>query len=223
MSVSSEHADFVGSGGVSGVSEDGSPTALRDTFPTPEQIEAELARVKRKGRFRRSLAATLGVLAVVAAAAVLVATLFVPVLRIYGNSMTPTLEDGDVVVAVDCGDFETGDVIAFHHGSKVLVKRVIATSGDWVDIDVDGVVSVNGVELDEPYVSDASLGNCDIKLPYQVPDSRVFVMGDHRSVSVDSRSSAVGCIADDQVIGKLVLRVWPLEGFGALQGTLWLG
>ena len=185
-------------------------------FPSVAEIEAELKRVKGKGRFRRALAGTLGVLVVVSAAAVLVATLFMPVMQIYGNSMTPTLEDGDVVVALDTTEFETGDIVAFYYNNKVLVKRVIAQPGDWVNITQDGAVTVNGVLIDEPYVDEPSLGNCNIELPYQVPESRVFVMGDHRSESIDSRNSAVGCVEEDQMIGKLVVRVWPLESIEAL-------
>lgn len=179
-------------------------------FPSVAELEAELKRVKSKGRFRRALAGTLGVLVVVAAAAVLVATLFMPVMQIYGKSMTPTLEDGDVVVALDTTEFETGDIVAFYYNNKVLVKRVIAQPGDWINITQDGAVTVNGVLIDEPYVDEPSLGNCNIELPYQVPESRVFVMGDHRSESIDSRNTAVGCVEEDQMIGKLVVRVWPL-------------
>jgi signal peptidase I len=128
--------------------------------------------------------------------------------------MTPTLDSGQIVVLVKTSNYKTGDVIAFYYNNKILVKRVIAQAGDWVDITQDGNVIVNGKELDEPYVSEKAYGECDIKLPYQVPDDRVFVMGDHRSVSVDSRSSQIGCIADEQVVGRITFRVWPFSKFG---------
>lgn len=144
--------------------------------------------------------------------AVLVATLWLPVLQIYGSSMTPTLEEGDIVVSIKSKTYETGDIVAFYYNNKILIKRVIAGSGDWVDLDEDGTVYVNGEKLDEPYVKDKAFGECDLELPYQVPESRIFVMGDHRSVSVDSRSKAVGCVAEEQIVGKLVFRIWPLTG-----------
>ena len=144
--------------------------------------------------------------------AVLVATLWLPVLQIYGSSMSPTLEEGDIVVSIKSKNYETGDIVAFYYNNKILIKRVIASSGDWVDLDEDGTVYVNGEKLDEPYVKDKAFGECDLELPYQVPESRIFVMGDHRSVSVDSRSKAVGCVAEEQIVGKLVCRIWPLTG-----------
>lgn len=185
-------------------------------LPSTAELEAELKRVKGRRRFRRVLFGVLGTLVVVAAVAVLLATRFFPVLQIYGDSMTPTLNEGDVVVTFDQGDLQQGDVVAFYHNNKVLVKRVIAQTGDWVDIKSNGVVYVNGQRLDEPYVDQLALGSCNITLPYQVPESHVFVMGDHRSDSIDSRNTAVGCVAEDQLIGGLVLRVWPLGGIGTL-------
>ena len=150
----------------------------------------------------------------VAAAAVLVATLLLPVLRIYGTSMTPTLDNGQIVVSVKTGELEPGDVVAFYYNNKILIKRVICGSGDWVDIQQDGTVLVNGQVLDEPYLTEKALGTCDIELPYQVPDGRVFVMGDHRETSVDSRSTSVGCVAQEQIVGRIFFRVWPLNEFG---------
>ena len=185
--------------------------------PTVEQLEQELKRETYRRRYNRVLRSTIYTLITVAAAAVLVATLFLPVLRISGSSMTPTMADGDVVVSVKGGSFTRGDIIAFWFNNKILVKRVIANPGEWVDIDAEGNVSINGEPLDEPYLTEKALGECDIELPYQVPDGRLFVMGDHRSTSSDSRSSAVGCVAEEQIVGKLVFRVWPLGGFGPLE------
>ena len=183
---------------------------------TSQEWKAELTRERYRNSFVRSLRGTIFALITVAAAAVLVAVLLLPVLRIYGTSMSPTLEEGNYVLSVKGSDFKTGDVVAFYYNNKVLVKRVIAVAGEWVNMDEDGTVYVNDVKLDEPYVTDLAIGQCDIELPYQVPDSRIFVMGDHRSVSVDSRSSTIGCIADEQIVGRIVFRLWPFGGFGAI-------
>jgi signal peptidase I len=182
----------------------------------PEQVEAELARTKHKLRIFRTLKRTLYVLITVAAVAVLIATLVFPVLRIYGNSMTPTLESGDIVVTLKTSTFKTGDVIAFYYNNKILAKRVIAGPGDWVDIKSDGTVYVNGEELDETYIVDKAYGECNIELPYQVPESKVFVMGDHRSVSIDSRNTSIGCVSEDQIVGRLLIRIWPLKDWGTV-------
>ena len=184
--------------------------------PTVAQLEAELERERYRRRYDRALRGTIYTLITVAAAAVLVATLFLPVLRIYGTSMSPTLADGDVVAALRSSTYERGDVIAFYYNNKILVKRVIGLPGEWIDIDADGNVSVDGVPLDEPYLAERALGQCDIELPYQVPEDRYFVLGDHRSTSADSRSSVVGCVAEEQVVGELVFRVWPLDQLGTL-------
>ncbi|NBK79064.1 signal peptidase I [bacterium D16-76] len=160
---------------------------------------------------------TVFALMVAAAAAVIIAVLIFPVLRMNGTSMTNTLMDGDVVVTMSTSDFSPGDIIAFYYNNTLLVKRVIAVTGDWVDIDKEGNVFVNGEELDEPYVTDKALGECNITLPYQVPEGRIFVMGDHRETSIDSRNTAVGCVNKDLVVGKLLFRVWPLSGLGAVQ------
>ena len=183
-------------------------------IPSIEQLEAELGREKYRWRFRRVMRSTVYALVTVAAVAVLVATLWVPVLQISGNSMTPTLTGGEVVVSLKGTGFQPGDIVAFYYDNKILVKRVIAGPGDWVDISEDGTVYVNEQELYEPYLVEKALGDCNIELPYQVPESKIFVMGDHRSVSVDSRNSALGCVADDQVVGKLIFRVWPFPVFG---------
>ena len=186
-------------------------------LPSLEQLTAELERENYKRRYNRVLRSTIYTLIVVAAVAVLVATIWMPVLQIYGASMTPTLNEGDIVVSVKGSYFELGDLVAFYLGNKILVKRCIAGPGQWVDIDADGNVYVDGELLDEPYLTEKALGDCDIELPYQVPDNRYFCMGDHRSTSVDSRSTTVGCVSDEQIVGKIVFRVWPLPDFGALR------
>ena len=185
-------------------------------LPSIDQLEGELNREKYKKNYRSAMRSTVYSLVTIAAIAVLVAVLLLPVMQIYGTSMTPTLMEGDIVVSVKGASFQTGDVVAFYYNNRILVKRVIANPGDWVDIDEDGVVYVNGVRLDEPYVDDLAMGECDIDLPYQVPEARVFVMGDHRSVSVDSRSTTIGCVAEEQVVGKIIFRVWPLTEMGSV-------
>ena len=186
------------------------------TLPTPQQLEQELGRVKYRKRYRRVLRSTIYTLITVAAVAVLVATLLLPVLQIYGSSMAPTLSDRDIVLTLKTSKFESGDVIAFYYNNKILVKRVIAQAGDWIDITPEGDVYVNGELLDEPYLDEKALGDCNIELPYQVPESRIFVMGDHRSISVDSRNTAVGCVAEEQIVGKLIFRIWPFDYFGEI-------
>jgi len=186
----------------------------RTEIPSAELIESELKRLRYQKKYRNVLKSTIYTLVTVAAAAVLVATLWLPVLQIYGNSMTPTLADGEIVFSLKTSEMEQGEIIAFYYNNKILVKRVIAGSGDWVDIKEDGTVFVNNEELEEPYLSERSFGDADIELPFQVPDGKVFVMGDHRSTSVDSRHTVVGCVAEEQVVGKIIFRVWPLNQFG---------
>ena len=190
----------------------------KEPLPVPaiEQLKAELKRVKYKDRYKSVLKSTVYALIVVAAVSVLIATIWMPVLQIYGTSMKPTLEEGDIVVSLKGSDFESGDLIAFYFGNKILVKRCIAGPGQWVDIDEEGFVYVDGKLIDEPYLKEKALGDCNIKLPYQVPASRYFCMGDHRSTSVDSRNTAVGCVSEEQIVGKIVFRVWPLPNFGPL-------
>lgn len=185
--------------------------------PSVEQLEQQLKQERYKIRYQYALRTTVYTLLAVAAMAILVATLWLPVLQIYGSSMTPTLSEGQMVVAMKSKNFEQGDIIAFYYNNKILVKRVIAGPGTWVDIDEDGIVYVNSEVLDEPYLVEQAYGQCDIKLPYQVPDGQYFVMGDHRSTSVDSRSTTVGCVATDDVVGKLLLRIWPLPEIKVLQ------
>lgn len=176
-----------------------------------EQLERELHREKHKRKYKTVLRSTVYTLVVVAALAVLAAVLWMPVLRIYGSSMTPTLSEGQIVVSVKGSHFNHGDVVGVYYGSKLLVKRCIATAGEWVDIDDDGNVYVNNQPLDEPYLVEKAYGECDLILPYQVPENSIFVMGDHRATSIDSRSKNVGCIDTEDVVGRIVLRVWPLD------------
>ena len=187
------------------------------TLPEISQLEAELHREKYKKRYRKVLRSTIYTLVVVAAVAVLIAVLFLPVLQIYGSSMTPTLEEGDIVVSVKGTELEAGDLVVFYLGNKILVKRYIAGPGQWVDIDEAGNVYVDGTMLEEPYLTEKALGDCNIELPYQVPDNRMFCLGDHRATSVDSRNTAVGCVSEEQLVGKIIFRVWPMEKFGALK------
>lgn len=182
--------------------------------PSIELLEAELRQVKYKRRYRSVLKSTIYALITVAAVAVLVATLWLPVMQTYGNSMAPTLHNGEIIFSVKTSKPDQGDVIAFYYNNKVLVKRVIAGPGDWVDILEDGTVFVNQQQLDEPYISEKSYGDADVEFPYQVPDGKYFVLGDHRSTSADSRHTAVGCVAKEQIVGKIIFRVWPFEAFG---------
>ena len=186
-------------------------------LPSTDTIRQELDRYTYRRNFMRTLRNTIFTLVVVAATTILVAVLLMPILRIYGTSMNGTVNNGDLVVSIKRADFKTGDVIAFYYNNNILVKRVIAKSGDWVDIDEEGNVYVNQKLLNEPYLSSKALGETNIELPYQVPESKVFVMGDNRSVSVDSRNTAVGCVAEEQIVGKVVYRLWPLQEFGKLR------
>lgn len=181
-----------------------------------DQLKTELKRVGYKKKYKNVLRSTVYTLLISAACAVLVATIFLPVLQIYGKSMVPTLDEGEIVISIKGLPYKAGDLTSFYIGNKLLVKRYIAGPGQWVKINDDGDVFVDNVLLDEPYVSEKALGDCNIKFPYQVPADKFFVMGDHRQTSVDSRNSAVGCISKEQVVGKIVFRVWPLKKFGPL-------
>ena len=182
--------------------------------PGSEQLAAELKRIKDRKRFLKLLYNTVASLIVVAAVSVLISMLFLPVLRVTGTSMTPTLHNDELVVCRRRGSFERGDIIAFYHNNKILLKRVIGLPGDHIDIGEDGTVTVNGEKLDEPYVDELSRGTCDISFPYQVPESRWFVMGDHRSESIDSRTKEIGCVAEEMIVGKVIWCIYP---FGSMK------
>lgn len=184
--------------------------------PGLQSLKADLQREKEKTRFRNVFKSTVFMLVVAAAVAVLVSTIWFPVLRIFGKSMSPTVNEGNIVVTIKRSGFSAGEIIGFYYGNKLLIKRCIAGPGDWVDIKEDGTVVVNGEELDEPYIDEKAYGDCNIELPYQVPDGRYFVMGDNRATSVDSRNTAMGCIAEEQVVGKIILRIWPIGDIGAV-------
>ena len=181
-----------------------------------EQLEAELKRVKHQSRFHQLLRSTIYTLLVVAACAVLVAVIFLPVLRIYGSSMAPTLQEGDIVVSIKGTETKAGDIVGVYYGSKLLIKRYIAGPGQWVNIDGDGNVYVDDILLEEPYLEEKALGETNIELPYQVPDNSIFVIGDKRATSIDSRNTSVGCIDKEDIVGKIIFRVWPLDRFGAV-------
>lgn len=185
-------------------------------LPTTKQLSEELRRVRYRRSYSRAMRSTIYTLITVAAIAILVATLWLPVLQVYGTSMEPTLTEGDIVLSMKGGHFNSGDIVAFYYNNKILVKRVIGSSGDWINMDPDGTVYVNNKPLDEPYLTDKAYGTCDIELPYQVPEGRIFVLGDNRSVSLDSRSTAVGCVSEEQIVGRLTFVVWPMKHFGNL-------
>ena len=185
-------------------------------LPSSELLRKELRRERYRRKFARAMKSTFFTLVVVAAIAVLVATIWMPVLQIYGSSMSPTLAEGEIVIAVKGNSFETGDLVSFYIGNKLLVKRYIAGPGQWVEIDKAGNVFVNSKPLDEPYLTEKALGDCNIEFPYQVPDNRIFCMGDHRATSLDSRNTAVGCISEEQIVGKIIFRVWPFAAFGGV-------
>jgi signal peptidase I len=182
--------------------------------PSQDQIAVELNERKRKRRVLGVVATTIGGLLTVAAVVVLLATFLFPTLRIYGTSMAPTLNEGEVVVSVKTPDYSAGDIVAFYYNNKILVKRVICGPGDWFDMSEDGTVYVNKQKIDEPYVSERGRGTCDIELPYQVPDGEWFVMGDQRLSSIDSRTMQIGCVAQDRMVGHVLLRVWPFDALG---------
>jgi len=189
---------------------------ILDSMPSSVQLEDELIRVRYAERYRKLLKNTIYALLVVAAASVLIATLFLPVLEIYGNSMSPTLENKDIVVSIKTSELKQGDICCLYYNNHILVKRVIGVAGDEIVMDPDGNVYVNGILLDEPYLVEKNLGESDIEFPYTVPERTVFVLGDNRSTSVDSRNSLIGCISVDEIVGKIVFRVWPMSAFGTV-------
>ncbi|HFI0000265.1 TPA: signal peptidase I [Streptococcus suis] len=180
-------------------------------LPDTDEIKTAYQTARYRKTFWETVRSTVFMLIVVAAFAVLAAVLFLPILRIYGNSMKGTLDNGDVVVSVKGTSFETGDVVAFYYNNNILVKRVIAEAGDWVDMDDKGNVYVNNKRLEEPYLKEKDYGHTDIAFPYQVPEDRIFVMGDNREVSIDSRNTSIGTVSEEQIVGKLVFKVWPLK------------
>ncbi len=185
-------------------------------IPSEEAVAAERERLQYQKKYRQTLRTTIYALVVVAAIAVLLATMFLPVLQVSGTSMEPTLSDNDIIVLLKTSNFDTGDLIGFYYQNKILLKRVIAGPGDVVDIDEEGNVYVNDELLDEPYLTSRALGETDLTYPYQVPENRYFVMGDNRATSIDSRSSAIGCIEVDQIVGKVILRVYPLSSISLI-------
>ena len=192
-----------------------------DILLTPSQIEGELKHEKGKEQVKKTFRVTIFTIIVVAAAAVLVATLWMPVLRIYGTSMTPTLDEGDIVISIKNTKYTTGQLISFYYGNKLLVKRIIAGPGDWVNMDEDGNVYVNDMKnpLDEPYISDENkaYGEVTIEFPYQVPEDRYFVLEDHRETSADSRNVTIGCISEEQIVGRIIFCIWPFANFGTVE------
>lgn len=186
------------------------------TLPGTADLTEAVKRDRYIHRFQATVRSTFLSLVVVAAVAVLVAVLLLPILRIYGKSMNGTLDSGDIVVSIKTSDLKTGDIVAFYYNNNILVKRVIGNPGDWVDIDQEGSVYVNNNKLEEPYLNEKAFGETNIELPYQVPEGKIFVMGDNRSVSIDSRNTSIGCISEEQIVGKIVYRVWPFSQFGTV-------
>lgn len=182
-----------------------------ENIPSMEDVIAERKRLSYRKEFFKVMRTTIYALIVVASIAVLIATLVLPMVQVTGDSMTPTLDDGDIILFVKTDNFDTGDLCGFYYQNKLLLKRVIGVPGDIIEIAEDGTVTVNGEVIDEPYVSEKALGECDVEFPYQVPENRFFVLGDHRISSIDSRSTAIGCIEDSQIIGKVIMRIWPFS------------
>ena len=185
--------------------------------PSREQIQGELVGQQRRRRRWRIVATVLAGLVTVAAIVVLIAIYVLPTLKIYGSSMSPTLEEGDVVVSYKASDYQTGDIVAFYYNNKILVKRVVCGPGDWFDMGKSGAVYINNVRIDEPYVVEEGYGTCDIDLPFQVPQDQYFVMGDERQTSIDSRTTQVGCVPSEQILGRIFLCVWPLSDIGTIE------
>jgi signal peptidase I len=181
------------------------------SLPTIKQVETERKRYRRQKAYNKALSGTIYVLTIVAAVAVLIATLVLPVLQIEGTSMEPTLVNGDVVLLTKTTSFDRGELCGFSWNNKLLIKRVIGIPGDWIEIDTDGTVYLNGEKLDEPYAEQLSVGECDLEFPFQVPQEQYFVLGDMRESSIDSRNTLIGCVAKDQIVGKVFFRIWPFK------------
>lgn len=181
------------------------------SLPTKSQVETERKRYRRQKAYNKALRGTVYVLTIVAAVAVLIATLVLPVLQIEGTSMEPTLSNGDIVLLTKTTRFDRGELCGFTWNNKLLIKRVIGLPGDWIEIDTDGTIYLNGDKLDEPYVQQMALGECDLEFPFQVPQEQYFVVGDMRESSIDSRNTMIGCIPKDQIVGKVFFRVWPFR------------
>ena len=181
------------------------------SLPTIKQVETERKRYLRQKAYNKALSGTIYVLTIVAAVAVLIATLVLPVLQIEGTSMEPTLVNGDVVLLTKTTSFDRGELCGFSWNNKLLIKRVIGIPGDWIEIDTDGTVYLNGEKLDEPYAEQLSVGECDLEFPFQVPQEQYFVLGDMRESSIDSRNTLIGCVAKDQIVGKVFFRIWPFK------------
>lgn len=183
-----------------------------NSLPTKQQVEKERKRYRRQKAYNKALRGTIHVLTIVAAVAVLIATLVLPVLQIEGTSMEPTLVNGDIVLLTKTTSFDRGELCGFSWNNKLLIKRVIGTPGDWIEIDVDGTVYLNGEKLNEPYAEQLAMGECDLDFPFQVPQEQYFVLGDMRESSIDSRNTLIGCVEKDQIVGKVFFRIWPFKG-----------
>ena len=181
------------------------------SLPTKKQVETERKRYRRQKAYNKALSGTVYVLTIVAAVAVLIATLVLPVLQIEGTSMEPTLVNGDIVLLTKTTSFDRGELCGFSWNNKLLIKRVIGIPGDWIEIDTDGTVYLNGEKLDEPYAEQLAVGECDLEFPFQVPQEQYFVLGDMRESSIDSRNTLIGCVAKDQIVGKVFFRIWPFD------------
>lgn len=182
-----------------------------NSLPTKKQVETERKRYRRQKAYNKALSGTVYVLTIVAAVAVLIATLVLPVLQIEGTSMSPTLANGDIVLLTKTTNFDRGELCGFSWNNKLLIKRVIGLPGDWIEIDTDGTVYLNGEQLDEPYTEQLAVGECDLEFPFQVPQEQYFVLGDMRESSIDSRNTLIGCVEKDQIVGKVFFRIWPFK------------
>ena len=179
--------------------------------PTKQQVETERKRYRRQKAYNKALSGTIYVLTIVAAVAVLIATLVLPVLQIEGTSMEPTLVNGDIVLLTKTTNFGRGELCGFSWNNKLLIKRVIGLPGDWIEIDTDGTIYLNGEKLDEPYAQQLAMGECDLEFPFQVPQEQYFVLGDMRESSIDSRNTLIGCVEKDQIVGRVFFRIWPFK------------